>query len=256
MKIVKYKKMSKGRYKIFFDNNSELVLYEDVILKNNLLREKNITLELLEKVMNENIFYEVYDLCLSYIEIKMRTLKELREYLLKKNFDINVIDNVLDRLVNEGYLDEKKYIDAYVNDKVNLTTWGPYKIKKNLEMLELDENLIEDKISSISDNVWKDKLEKIVNKKIKSMNNKSLSMIKNKLRLDLFNLGYDNSLIEEVLNNIYSNDESSIKKEYSKALNKYSKKYSDEKLIYEVKSYLYRKGYKTEDINYILDNLN
>lgn len=255
MKIVKYKKMSKGRYKIFFDNNSELVLYEDVILKNNLLREKNITLELLEKVMNENIFYEVYDLSLSYIEIKMRTLKELREYLLKKNFDINVIDNVLDRLVNEGYLDEKKYIDAYVNDKVNLTTWGPYKIKKNLEMLELDENLIEDKISSISDNVWKDKLEKIVNKKIKSMNNKSLSMIKNKLRLDLFNLGYDNSLIEEVLNNIYSNDESSIKKEYSKALNKYSKKYSDEKLIYEVKSYLYRKGYKTEDINYILDNL-
>lgn len=255
MKIVKYKKMSKGRYKIFFDNNSELVLYEDVILKNNLLREKNITLELLEKVMNENIFYEVYDLSLSYIEIKMRTLKELREYLLKKNFDINVIDNVLDRLVNEGYLDEKKYIDAYVNDKVNLTTWGPYKIKKNLEMLELDENLIEDKISSISDNVWKNKLEKIVNRKIKSMNNKSLSMIKNKLRLDMFNLGYDNSLIEEVLNNIYSNDESSIKKEYSKALNKYSKKYSDEKLIYEVKSYLYRKGYKTEDINYILDNL-
>lgn len=255
MKIVKYKKMSKGRYKIFFDNNSELVLYEDVILKNNLLREKNITLELLEKVMNENIFYEVYDLSLSYIEIKMRTLKKLREYLLKKNFDINVIDNVLDRLVNEGYLDEKKYIDAYVNDKVNLTTWGPYKIKKNLEMLELDENLIEDKISSISDNVWKNKLEKIVNRKIKSMNNKSLSMIKNKLRLDMFNLGYDNSLIEEVLNNIYSNDESSIKKEYSKALNKYSKKYSDEKLIYEVKSYLYRKGYKTEDINYILDNL-
>ena len=255
MKIVKYKKMSKGRYKIFFDNNSELVLYEDVILKNNLLREKNITLELLEKVMNENIFYEVYDLSLSYIEIKMRTSKELREYLLKKNFDINVIDNVLGRLENEGYLDEKKYINAYVNDKVNLTTWGPYKIKKNLEMLELDENLIEDKISSISDNVWKDKLEKIVNKKIKSMNNKSLSMIKNKLRLDLFNLGYDNSLIEEVLNNIHSNDESSIKKEYLKALNKYSKKYSDEKLIYEVKSYLYRKGYKTEDINYILDNL-
>lgn len=255
MKIVKYKKMSKGRYKIFFDNNSELVLYEDVILKNNLLREKNITLELLEKVMNENIFYEVYDLCLSYIEIKMRTLKELREYLLKKNYDINVIDNVLGRLENEGYLDEKKYIDAYVNDKVNLTTWGPYKIKKNLEMLELDENLIEDKISSISDNVWKNKLEKIVNRKIKSMNNKSLSMIKNKLRLDMFNLGYDNSLIEEVLNNIHSNGESSIKKEYSKALNKYSKKYSDEKLIYEVKSYLYRKGYKTEDINYILDNL-
>ena len=33
MKIIKYKKMSKGRYKVFLDNNKEIILYEDIILK-------------------------------------------------------------------------------------------------------------------------------------------------------------------------------------------------------------------------------
>ena len=254
MKIVRYKKMSKGRYKLTLDN-TELILYEDVILKNNLLRTSNINLELLEKVMNENIYYEIYNMALTYIEIKMRTSKEIKDYLNKKNFNTKLVDEVLDRLNKEGYLNEEKYIDAFVNDKVNLTNWGPYKIKKSLLDLELDETLINNKLNTISENIWNGKIEKIINKKLNSLKNKSNYMIKNKLKIDLYNLGYDNNSIEENLNKLNLNNNENIKKEYSKAYNKYSKKYMDQELYQKVKSYLYRKGYKIEEINYMLDNL-
>lgn len=254
MKIVRYKKMSKGRYKLTLDN-TELILYEDVILKNNLLRTSNINLELLEKVMNENVYYEIYNMALTYIEIKMRTSKEIKDYLNKKNFNTKLIDEVLDRLNKEGYLNEEKYIDAFVNDKVNLTNWGPYKIKKSLLDLELDETLINNKLNTINENIWNGKIEKIINKKLNSLKNKSNYMIKNKLKIDLYNLGYDNNSIEENLNNLNLNNNENIKKEYSKAYNKYSKKYMDQELYQKVKSYLYRKGYKIEEINYMLDNL-
>lgn len=254
MKIIRYKKMSKGRYKLTLDN-TELILYEDVILKNDLLRTSNINLELLEKVMNENVYYEIYNMALTYIEIKMRTSKEIKDYLNKKNFNTKLIDEVLDRLNKEGYLNEEKYIDAFVNDKVNLTNWGPYKIKKSLLDLELDETLINNKLNTINENVWNGKIEKIINKKLNSLKNKSNYMIKNKLKIDLYNLGYDNNLIEENLNNLNLNNNENIKKEYSKAYNKYSKKYMDQELYQKVKSYLYRKGYKIEEINYMFDNL-
>lgn len=254
MKIIRYKKMSKGRYKLTLDN-TELILYEDVILKNDLLRTSNINLELLEKVMNENVYYEIYNMALTYIEIKMRTSKEIKDYLNKKNFNTKLIDEVLDRLNKEGYLNEEKYIDAFVNDKVNLTNWGPYKIKKSLLDLELDETLINNKLNTINENIWNGKIEKIINKKLNSLKNKSNYMIKNKLKIDLYNLGYDNNLIEENLNNLNLNNNENIKKEYSKAYNKYSKKYMDQELYQKVKSYLYRKGYKIEEINYMLDNL-
>ncbi len=254
MKIIRYKKMSKGRYKLTLDN-TELILYEDVILKNDLLRTSNINLELLEKVMNENVYYEIYNMALTYIEIKMRTSKEIKDYLNKKNFNTKLIDEVLDRLNKEGYLNEEKYIDAFVNDKVNLTNWGPYKIKKSLLDLELDETLINNKLNTINENIWNGKIEKIINKKLNSLKNKSNYMIKNKLKIDLYNLGYDNNSIEENLNNLNLNNNENIKKDYSKAYNKYSKKYMDQELYQKVKSYLYRKGYKIEEINYMLDNL-
>ena len=254
MKIVRYKKMRKGRYKLTLDN-TELILYEDVILKNDLLRTSNINLELLEKVMNENVYYQIYNMALTYIEIKMRTSKEIKDYLNKKNFNTKLIDEVLDRLNKEGYLNEEKYIDAFVNDKVNLTNWGPYKIKKSLLDLELDETLINNKLNTINENIWNGKIEKIINKKLNSLKNKSNYMVKNKLKIDLYNLGYDNNLIEENLNNLNLNNNENIKKEYSKAYNKYSKKYMDQELYQKVKSYLYRKGYKIEEINYMLDNL-
>ncbi len=252
MKILKYKKISKGRYKVTFDTN-ELILYEDVIIKNNLLVTKDITLSLLEKVIEENKYYEVYNVALSYIEIKMRARSELETYLEKKGFDKVLIADVIDTLEIEGYLNKEKYIEAYINDKVNLTGVGPYKIKRNLLDLGLPENLIDEYLDTIEYTTWKEKLQKIIDKKVNLMKNKSTNMLKNKLKIDLFNLGYQSELIDELLSNINKNDKTSLEKEYAKIYNKYSKKYTGLTLNTQIKNYLYRKGYNIDDINIILN---
>ena len=141
MKILKYKKISRGRYKLTTDT-SELVLYEDVILKNNLLYNKDITLEILEKIMNENIYYEAYDLSLSFIEKKLRTKKEVINYLEDKGFNKRVIDETIKKLESVNLLNVRAYVEAFINDKVNLGNSGPYKIKKDLVNLGLDEDEI------------------------------------------------------------------------------------------------------------------
>ena len=199
MKIISYKKTSRGRYIITLDNN-KLTLYEDVILNNNLLFQKDITLELLEKVMNENNYYEAYDLSLSYIETKLRTESEIISYLEKKGFTKNIIDDTIKKLKESNLINEKLYIEAYTNDKINLSSYGPFKIKRNLLDLGLSEDKIDAYLDTISSEVWKSKLDKIISKKVSLMKNKSAYMIKNKLKVDLFNLGYDRNMIEFFIN--------------------------------------------------------
>lgn len=252
MKIIKYKKMSKGRYKVTFDN-SELILYEDVIIKNGLLLNKDITLELLENIIEENKYYEVYNLSLSLIEIKMRTESELKNNLDKKGFEKKLIEEVIERLKKEGYISEKQYIEAYINDKLNLSKDGPYKIKRDLLNLELPENLIDLSLEKISYSTWKDKLEKIINKRVNLMKSKSLYTIKTKLKNELFNLGYDSELIDELLNNINKDESNIIEKEYDKAFIKFSKKHSGIYLENNIKSYLYKKGFNLDDIGRLID---
>ena len=70
MKITKFKKTGKNKYKVFF-NNTDLTLYEDIILKYDLLIKSDISEELIDEIIIENRNYEAYDMALSYIEIKM-----------------------------------------------------------------------------------------------------------------------------------------------------------------------------------------
>lgn len=239
--------MSRGRYKVTLDSD-EIILYEDVIIKNDFLLRKNVDTFLLDKVLNENILYEAYDLALGYIETRLRTEKEIIKYLEKKGYSTNTISDVLNRLKSNNLINEVKYVEAYTNDKINLSSYGPFKIKRDLSDLGISIEVIENYLNTIDDEVWSNKLDKIIDKKVKSMKNKSLYMIKNKLRADLTILGFDKDMINLKLNSLDKNDEDSLKKEMEKAYNKYSKKYEGDALKMQIKNHLYKKGFITSEV--------
>lgn len=249
MKILKYKRLSRGRYKLTLES-SEITLYEDVILKNNLLLKSDIDIETFERIIEDNNKYEAYDLSLSYIEIKLRTEKEIRDYLDKKEYTRNVIDETIDKLKNNNLLNPTIYVNAFVNDKINLSLWGPFKIKRFLIELGLEENIIDERLSKVTEDVWEEKIDKIVSKRLKLLKNKSSYTIKNKLNNELFDLGYDKELINSKISNLNINEGEALKKEMDKLYHKLSKKYSKEELDRQVKQALYRKGYNISDINF------
>jgi len=241
MKITKFKKTGKNKYKVFF-NNTDLTLYEDIILKYDLLIKSDIDEELIDKIIVENRNYEVYDIALSYIEVKMRNEKELHKYLINKGYDEKIVDETINKIKALGLLNEKAYISAFINDKVNLSSDGPYKIKNALLDLDFNENDIDDYLYKIDNEVWSHKLDKIINKKKSLMNNKSYYMFINKMKNDLYNLGYDKDMIEEKLSHIeYSSN--AIDNDFKK----YNKKYKGDKN--KITTSLLRKGYSYEDIN-------
>ena len=241
MKINKFKKVGKNKYKVIFDN-TELTLYEDVILKYDLLIKNDVDIDLIDKIVEENRSYDVYETALNYIEIKMRNKKEIYKYLLNKGFDETLVNQTIEKLKNIGLLDSKSYITAFINDKINLSNDGPYKIKKSLLDLEFFESEIDDYLYKIDNNIWKEKLEKIINKKKSIMKSKSYFMFINKMKNDLYNLGYDKDMIDEELSKI-EYESNAIEKDFDKA----KKKYKEDKT--KIINSLLRKGYSYEEIN-------
>ena len=244
MKINKFKKVGKNKYKIYFDN-SEIILFEDIILKYDLLIKKDMDVDLLDEVILENKYYEAYDLALGYIEVKMRNRKEIIKYLSKKEFNDNEINYALDKLDSQNLLNNKSYIVAFINDKVNLSLDGPLKIRKSLVELDFNENEIDDDLNTFDDDIWKEKIIKIINKKKSLMKSKSYFMFINKMKNDLYNMGYSSDMIDEYLSSI-EYESNSLDKELSKLKRKYSDK---NKII----NSLLRKGYTYEEIKSKLD---
>lgn len=241
MKINKFKKLGAGRYKIIFDN-TDITVYEDLILKYDLLIKKDIDVDLIDKIIEENNYYEAYHKALSYIEIKMRNKKEIIDYLKRKEYSNEIIYDVLNKLDKLGLLNDKKYITAFINDKTNLSNDGPYKIKKSLLDLDFDEKEIDDYLYTIDEDVWKNKLHKIVDKKKSLMKSKSYYMFITKMKNDLYNLGYDKDMIDNELSKI-SYESNALNKDYDKAV----RKFKNDKI--KITNSLLRKGYSYEEIN-------
>ena len=243
MKVNRFKKVGKNKYKVIFDN-TELTLFEDIILKYELLTRKDIDIDLIDKIIEENRWYEAYDSALSYIEIKMRNKKEIVKYLQRKMYDEKIIKNVINKLEDLNLLNEKNYIKAYTNDKINLSNEGPYKIKNSLIDMNFNESDIDEYLSSIDSDIWEEKLDKIINKKKNLMKSKSYYMFINKLKNDLFNLGYDKYMIEDKLSNI-KYESNALIKDYEKS----EKKFKGDKT--KIINFLLRKGYSYEEIKSI-----
>lgn len=249
MEIKEFKKLKGNVYELKFKSGEDIKLYDDVILKYNLLVNKSFNDKLYEEIIKYNKSLDAYYLSLKYLNSKLRCEKEIRDYLKKKDFSIDIIDKTIERLNKFNYLNRDLYIKSYISDKYNFTSNGPVKIKR--ELINLGFN--EEEIDKYLDLDFDDKIKKIIDKKVKSNKKYNEYSLKINISNYLINLGYKKEMFNEYLNDVKIDNCLVIKKDIDKLKNKYQKKYSGKDLYYFIRNKLYQKGYREEEIGDVLN---
>ena len=250
-KISKIKK-NNNKYTIILSDNSSLSFYSDTLIKYNLLKPRDISDKELEEIINYNDYIEAYNKALTYISYKQRTKKEIKDKLC--NYSNDVSDKVIEKLDELGLLDEKRYIEAFINDQINLGNKGPFYIKKELEKLNINSYYIDEFLNNIKDDIWIEKVKKIVYKKINTNRKLPKERLLLKIKNDLILLGYSKNIIDKVLSNvIIEEDNEVIEMAFDKEYKRLSKKYKDKELENKIRYNLYKKGFNLERIEEILN---
>ena len=249
MKIDKIKKSGK-KYKIVLEDGTEIRTFDDVIINYNLLYHKEIDDVLLNKILKDNAYYEVYNKVLNLISKKIRSEKEINEFLDKYDADKN---KIITKLKSINLINDKLFAKAYISDKINLSNEGIDKIKNDLLKHNIDLNIIEEELSKIDDDLIDKKIIKLINKKTKNSKYTGVKL-KYKVVNELINLGYDKYKIIEIYDSLDIKNDNLINKEYDKLYRQLSKKYSGKELEYKINTKLYNKGFTSEEINNIQKN--
>ena len=248
MKILKYKKGKKNEYKIITDEK-EYILYDDIIIKYELLLKKEISKKEWDNILKENNTLKSYYEGLKAINTKLRSEKELRDILKKKGYQSSEINYALKRLNEEGYLNHKVYIEAYIHDCLTLNTMGEKKIQSDLEKLGFQTKEIKEELDKVDKNTYNEKIKKYIDKKLKA-NKKSANEFIKKITIDLINKGFNKEDITNYLNTLKIEDsKEEIAKIINKLYNKYINKYDLYTTKMKIKAYLYSKGYFNIDID-------
>lgn len=199
MKILKYEKKGNNTYKVYLENNKTINLYEDVIIKNNLLYKKEIGNKLLEQLDKDNNKADIYNKCVKYISVRIRSVYEMKEYLKRKEIENEEIEKNIEKLINNNLLNDEAFAKAFVNDKLNFTTMGPYKIEQELKKHHIDSDIIYQCLNTIDDEIIDNKINKQITKLIKT--NRKKQNLRNKIYTNLLSLGYSNEMILRNINN-------------------------------------------------------
>lgn len=247
MKIEKFKKMTNGRYQLTLDNGEILQLYEEVILKYELLLKREICREQINIIENYNIEWDVYYVALKALKSRFRSSYDLRRLLLDKSYPVELVDKAINKLEEQRYLDDRSFTKGYINNQIITSSKGPNRIIKDLSTKGIDKDIIYDEIGVFDENLQGEKINKIIRASLKSNRNKGGNVLRNKIVNDLVNNGYSYEIIQKVINNYeFGNDLELAKKEYDKLYKKLSRKYSGKELEYKIREKLYQKGLNYE----------
>lgn len=253
LKISKIKKTASGKYNLVLDNSEKIITYDDVILKNNLLYNKEIDSELLNKLNKETNYYDIYNKCIKLISIRLRSEKEIDDYLVKNNILDEQKAKIISELKNNGLINDEQFTKAFIIDKLNFSNNGPSKIKKELLEHNINEYIINEELRNIDSSIYLEKMKKIIDKKIKANKKYSDYILKQKIMSDLILLGFYRDDINICLNNIVIDNNTLIDSTYDKLYKKLSLKYEGNELYKKLKEKLYQKGFSFAEIDEIIN---
>ena len=94
---------------------------------------------------------------------------DITEKLLRWGVSREDSDRIIDRLIDEKYIDESRYALAYVRDKVRFSHWGRVKIKSMLRMLRISEQDIRNAFDSFDEDEYFGVLEDVIESKRRTL---------------------------------------------------------------------------------------
>lgn len=109
---------------------------------------------------------------------RMRGLCSRREYcrqdIMKKVLaalggDADEAGRIIDRLVEEKYIDDLRYASAFARDKSSIAGWGATKIRYMLAAKGIDRETIAAALQEVDEGKASDRLEKLLSAKVRSL---------------------------------------------------------------------------------------
>ncbi|MBQ6710441.1 MAG: RecX family transcriptional regulator [Bacteroidales bacterium] len=118
---------------------------------------------------------------------RMRGLCSRREYcrqdIMKKVLaalggDADEAGRIMDRLVEEKYIDDLRYASAFARDKSSIAGWGATKIRYMLAAKGIDRETIAAALQEVDEGKASDRLEKLLSAKVRSLKDDPQSRMK------------------------------------------------------------------------------
>lgn len=210
MKITRVVKKDESNVVIYLDNDEKLFLTYEVFMKNGLRKNDEIPADHFQLLIRENQKYHIKQRAFSYIGRRHHSVSELRTKLRQKKYDNDLIEEIIDELLANKYLDDLEFSRLFADENIRLKLWGKSKIISELIKRGVNSEIVTEILNEkFPEGNDLDNAVLLARKKYKTLQKRNLEEMKLKQKLYAFlsSRGYDYETSKQAVDKIIGRSE-------------------------------------------------
>ncbi len=136
----------------------------------------------------------------NYCAYQERSHQEVKEKLYKLGLYKKEVNEVITRLIEEDFLNEQRFAEAFVSGKFNIKKWGRVKIKAHLKQRQISEYCIKKGLEEIEEEAYLKTLEYLIQRKNREISEPDSFKKKGKIAAFVIQKGFESGLVWEYVN--------------------------------------------------------
>lgn len=199
-KIEPQKKNPKRR-SIFLDGEFAFGLDEEVLYKYGLKIGEELDQKKIDQVLESEVKKESKDAALKFLSYRMRSEKEVRDKLKKKEFARDIIDEVIGDLKRVNLLDDYEFASAWIRDRISNKPRGKTLLKQELWKKGIKEEIIEKVLKEYFEDEDEELnlAKKLLEKRKKRYENLDKNVANRRMMSFLLRRGFSYEIVKQVL---------------------------------------------------------
>jgi len=134
-----------------------------------------------------------------YCAYQERSHKEVVDKLYKLGLYKNEVDQVLIALIQDDFLNEERFAQAFVSGKFRIKRWGRVKIKSHLKQKHISDYCIKKGMQEIDETEYFETLHYWLDRKEREVEEENEFKKKGKIAAFLIQKGFESNLVWEAL---------------------------------------------------------
>lgn len=143
MRITKIEpQRNRNRVNIYIDNRFAIGLDDEIRYKYGLEIDMEIDDDFVKEILLAEEKNKAINYALRSLSYRARFEKEIYDALKRKGFDDNIIEDTIYYCKEKEYLNDRDFAESFVRDKINFSKLGPERIRYELRLKGISEDII------------------------------------------------------------------------------------------------------------------
>lgn len=174
-------------------------VHEEQVLSFRLVTGKELDEEQMAELKDSLGFGEVYQVAMRMVSAKPYTMSDLSAKLALREFDPEIVDQVLFKLAGLGLINDEQYAISYINHHIVMGKKGPSLIKRELLKKGVSQGIIDRHLSNFGEDVELEHATKLAISQVGKNRKYGAHFLKQKVLQNLTLKGFSSAIAREAV---------------------------------------------------------